>query len=98
MASQGHLVRVQEKGQITLPAAVRQRFKLQKGDLVAIECTESGVLVRPQALIALEALDRIGAVLREQGVTLEELMESGREIRAELVKEQYGLGTGAADG
>jgi hypothetical protein len=29
----------------------------------------------------MEALDQIGKILRERGVTLEELIESGREIR-----------------
>jgi hypothetical protein len=37
------------------------------------------------------ALDRIGAALRESGATLEELIESGREIRGESIAEKYGL-------
>ena len=37
-----------------------------------------------------KALDRIGENLRQEGLTLEELIESGREIRAELIREQYG--------
>ena len=90
MAAQQHLVRVQEKGQVTLPAAVRKRLGLKKGDLVAIEETREGVLITPQAILALKDLDEIGAALRESGVTLEELMESGRAIREELFREKYG--------
>lgn len=85
------LVRVQEKGQVTLPAEVRKRLGLKKGDLVAVVETEEGVLITPQEVLATKALDRIGQVLREQGLSLEELIPSGREVRGELVKETYGI-------
>ena len=91
MATDVKLVRVQEKGQVTLPAAVRRRLGLKKGDLVAVEETSEGVLITPQAVLALKALDEIGAILRENGVTLDDWMESGRAIREELVREQYGI-------
>jgi hypothetical protein len=42
-------------------------------------------------VLAAQLLDEIGDALREKGVTLEALIESGREIRAELVKEKYGV-------
>ncbi|MBX3069366.1 MAG: AbrB/MazE/SpoVT family DNA-binding domain-containing protein [Thermomicrobiales bacterium] len=85
------LVRVQEKGQVTLPADVRRRLGIQKGDLVSVTETPDGVVITPQKVIALKALDEIGRILREQGVTLEELMESGREIRGQLLTEMYGI-------
>lgn len=85
------LVRVQEKGQVTLPAELRRKLGLKKGDLVAVVETEDGVLIAPQHVIAMKALDRIGQVLREKGLTLEELIASGREIRGQMVKEKYGV-------
>jgi len=42
-------------------------------------------------IIAMDALDRIGEALKEKGLTLEELMESGREIRGKLLEKEYGL-------
>jgi AbrB family looped-hinge helix DNA binding protein len=80
------LVRVQEKGQVTLPADVRRRLGLEKGDLVAIVETPEGVLITPQEVVATRALDRIGEVLREQGLSLDELIESGRAERDELLR------------
>lgn len=82
---------VQEKGQITIPAEIRRKWRLKKGDLVAFVETERGVIISPQEVIAMEALDRIGRTLREKGFTLEELIESGREIRGKLLEEEYGL-------
>ena len=85
------LVRVQEKGQVTLPADVRRNLGLKKGDLVAVTSTREGVLITPQKVIATQALDRIGQALKVQGVTLEDLIESGRELRGELIDKQYDL-------
>ncbi len=86
------LVRMQEKGQITLPADVRRRLGLKKGDLVTVTETEDGVLITPSAVIATKALNRIGEILRKQGASIEELIESGREIRGELIDQEYGRG------
>lgn len=85
------LVRIQEKGQVTLPAELRRRLGLKRGDLVAITETDDGVLITPPEVLATKALDRIGEVLRAQGASLEDLIESGREIRGELVRQKYGL-------
>ncbi len=41
------LIRVQEKGQVTLPADVRRKTGLKKGDLVSVTTTEDGVLIKP---------------------------------------------------
>ncbi|MDP2936306.1 MAG: AbrB/MazE/SpoVT family DNA-binding domain-containing protein [Dehalococcoidia bacterium] len=85
------LVRVQEKGQVTLPAEVRRNLGLKKGDLVAVTQTPEGVLITPQEVIAMQALDRLGEALSKRGLSLEELIESGRDIRGEFIKEQYGI-------
>ncbi len=82
---------VQEKGQVTIPAEIRRKLGLKKGDLVAFIETDQGVLISPREVIAMEALDRIGKALEERGITLEELIESGREIRGQLLEEEYGI-------
>lgn len=84
-------VRIQENGQANLPVEVRRKFGLKKGDLVAFTETDEGILISPQQVIAMKALDRVGAILRAQGVDLDEMIESGREIRGELLKEEYGI-------
>ncbi len=85
------LVRVQEKGQVTLPAEVRKKLGLKKGDLVAVTETPDGVLITPQQVVAAKALDQIGAALREKGLSLEDIIESGRTERGRLIREQYGI-------
>ena len=85
------LMRVQEKGQVTLPAQVRRRYGIRQGDLVGVTETPEGILITPKAVIAARALDEIGAALTAQGITLEDLIETGRQIRGDLAKERYGL-------
>jgi AbrB family looped-hinge helix DNA binding protein len=41
------LVRVLRGGQVTLPAAVRERLKLTQGDYLEAEVVENGVLLKP---------------------------------------------------
>lgn len=85
------LVRIQEKGQVTLPSKVRQRLGLKKGDLVAVIETDEGVLISPQEIVASKALNQIGKALKEKGLSLEELIDSGREIKGQMLKEMYGI-------
>lgn len=89
--SEQKLVRIQEKGKITLPAKVRQKLGLKRGDLVAVVETDGGVLITPQEVIAMQALDRMGTELNKKGLTLEALIESGRDIRSQMLKEKYGI-------
>ena len=83
--------RVQEKGQVTIPTELRAKWGLKPGDLVGFEETERGILVTRQEVVATEAMDKLGDILHENGVTLEEWIEAGREIRGQLVEERYGL-------
>jgi len=80
------LSKVQEKGQVTIPAEIRKKWGLKKGDFVEFVETENGVMIRPQEMVAMQALDRIGEALKARGVTLEELLEDGNEIRDQLVR------------
>ena len=89
--SERKLVRVQEKGQVTLPSEVREKLGLKKGDLVAVMETNEGILISPQQIVATKALDRIGEVLKEKGLSLEALMESGREERGNIIEKKYGI-------
>ena len=85
------LSKVQEKGQVTIPEEIRRKWNLEKGDLVAFVETEDGVMISPQEAVAAEALDRIGEALKARGISLEEMIDGGREIRGQLLEEEYGI-------
>jgi antitoxin PrlF len=85
------LVRIQEKGQVTIPTEIRKKLGLKRGDLVAVMETPDGVFITPQQVVANKALDRIGNILKEKGLSLEEVISAGRELRTDLLKETYGI-------
>ena len=91
MATKLKVSRLQERGQVTIPLEIREKLGLEPGDMVAFVETEHGILISPQEMVAMEALDKMGALLREKGISLEEFIESGREIRGELIEQEYGL-------
>ncbi len=85
------LVRIQEKGQVTIPTEIRKKLGLKRGDLVAVMETPEGVFITPQQVVATKALDSIGDILKEKGLSLEELIAQGRDIRTDLLQETYGI-------
>ena len=80
---------IQENGQITLPVEFRRRYNLKKGDIVVFKETDEGLLISSKEALVMNLLDEIGAGLKAKGLTLDELIESGREIRQEIYEEQY---------
>jgi AbrB family looped-hinge helix DNA binding protein len=85
------LVRIQEKGQVTIPTEIRKKLGLKRGDLVAVVETPEGVFITPQQVVAKMAVDRIGGILKEQGLSLAELTAAGRDIRTDLLQDAYGI-------
>ena len=85
------VVRVQEKGQVTIPLEIRKKMNLKKGDLVTFVETQDGVVLKRAEVVASQSLDEIGRALQAKGISLDELMESGRELRGEIIAEEYGL-------
>jgi AbrB family looped-hinge helix DNA binding protein len=84
-------VRIQEKGQVTIPTKIRKKLNLRKGDLVTFVETKEGLLIKPAEVIVSEALDKIGEALRADGITLEKWIERSREFRSKMLEEEYGL-------
>ena len=47
----GHVTTVRAKGQVTIPAAVREAARLEEGDPVEVEIVDGGILLRPMKVI-----------------------------------------------
>lgn len=58
-------VRVQEKGQVTIPFEIRKKLKLKKGDLVTFIETRKGIIIQPAEVVVSAALEEIGQALKE---------------------------------
>lgn len=82
---------LQESGSVTLPAEFRKKYDLKPGDEIRFIETDAGLLISPREALIDKLLDDIGEDLRSKDITLDDLIESGREIRGRLLKERYGI-------
>ena len=79
---------IQENGQVTLPIEFRRRYNLNKGDAVVFRETEEGLLISPKESLVMKLLDEIDEGLRAKGISLDELISSGRQIREGIYNEK----------
>ena len=80
------VLRVEEDGRLTLPPELREKLRLRRADVVSVVETREGILLTNVALIADGDRELVDATLQEQGLLLDDLTESGREMRGELLK------------
>lgn len=74
---------------LTLSRKVCEALDVKPGDRLSLEVREGALLIRPARVVALEALEEFRRAIAESGVTEEELLEGGRQVREELFREKY---------
>lgn len=87
--------KIQERGNTTIPQSVRDYLKLDKGASIVYTFKPNGkveiekVTAQQQKQIddIFDALDNINDALKAQGVTFEQLMQTGKEERKKLFNE-----------
>jgi AbrB family looped-hinge helix DNA binding protein len=80
---------LRDRRQVTIPRAVCEELGIRPGDRLELRMEDGALIIRPSRVAALEAIRAIQQALEEAGVTEEELLESGRQIREELYREKY---------
>ena len=75
-------LKVDAAGRIVLPQAVRKHFRLEPGDMLALEVTEDAIILRPAAHSA-TLVEENGLLVREgePQVDLLRALETARERR-----------------
>jgi bifunctional DNA-binding transcriptional regulator/antitoxin component of YhaV-PrlF toxin-antitoxin module len=77
---------------LTLPREVCEQLEAKIGDRLLMTIEDKTLILRPSKQVALDALREIQRAFAASGITEEELQESGRQIRRELIRERYGIG------
>lgn len=77
------------KRQITLPKEVCDKLEIGPGDMLELVLEGSALVARPKKVAALNALKEIQKAFKRSGITEEELQETGRRVRQEIIKERY---------
>ncbi len=84
------LAEIKSRGQLTIPKKIRDMSNLEEGQVVSIiPCGES-IFITPRRLMLDEARREIGRIMKESGLTLEDLLAGLKEERKTLFKERYG--------
>ncbi|MGE3271961.1 MAG: AbrB/MazE/SpoVT family DNA-binding domain-containing protein [Chloroflexota bacterium] len=91
MSTPARLLPVEDDGRVMLPADLRAKLGLKQGDLVSVIETPEGLLLTSRQAAVAREIEQVDAEIGAHGVSLDELIESGRELRGELLKELYGI-------
>lgn len=85
------IVRVQEKGQVTIPQEVRRKLNLRKGDMVTFMETADGMVVRPVSQAAQQLQSALEKSLARRSVELSAVLEQVETLGGEEAARQFAL-------
>lgn len=83
-------IQVRKKGTITLPRELRRRYHLDEGDvLTVIDLGEGSMLLTPGVSQVAALGDKVGRLLADARVTVDELLEALDQEREAYYQERY---------
>ena len=84
-----YAVRLRERGQLTLPQAVRRDLAVDKGDvLTLVQIDDLAVLTRRSTLLP-KLSEEFTAIMKEDGVSLADLLQGLEQEREQLWRERH---------
>ena len=82
-------VRVRERGQITLPQSVRTSLAVDTGDTLNLVQIDDIVILSPRQAMIPKLSQEFTALMKEEGVSLAELLQGLEEERKLIWQERY---------
>jgi len=83
-------VQLRKRGVITLPAKLRQRYKLGAGDTLMLIELDGGLFLTPKVSVVPKLAEEIEQLRKEQGIEVEDLLKGLDEERRKYYQEKYG--------
>ncbi len=81
-------VQVRQRGTLTLPASLRERYKIKPGDTFRIVDLDGVLILTPMAPMVPELAREIERARVEAGLSMEEMLASLREQRTRYTQEK----------
>lgn len=76
------IVQVRNKGQFTIPAAMREKLGIAENSILSVSLLDSGaIIIMPKKLETPGLLKQTATLAKRHGVTLEEMLADLDEIR-----------------
>jgi bifunctional DNA-binding transcriptional regulator/antitoxin component of YhaV-PrlF toxin-antitoxin module len=83
-------IQVRERGVVTLPAELREKYKIENGQIFNLVDLDGIFVFVPMVPIVPELANEIERLRLEAGLSMEELLVSLREQREKYSTEKYG--------
>ena len=84
------IIQIRQKGVITVPVELRRKYGLSEGDIFTlVDLGEGAFILTPGSSEVARLGDQVAQVLREEGVSTEDLLQALEEEREEYYKEKY---------
>lgn len=83
-------VQVRQRGTLTLPAGLREKYGIQPGDTFRLMDLDGVLVLTPMVTMVPELAREIERARLEAGLTTEELLGALREQRERYHRENYG--------
>jgi AbrB family looped-hinge helix DNA binding protein len=84
-------VQVRQRGTLTLPAEIRDRYNIQPGDSYRLIDLDGVLVLTPLAPMVPELAREIERARAEAGLSVEEMLADLREQRERYAAETYGI-------
>lgn len=85
------LVRVRQRGQFTIPVEMRRQMGIEEGDVLSLIQLGNTLVATRKKLVAPEVAKAIEGLMREEGLTLGDLLDGWEKQREAYVRDEYGL-------
>ena len=84
-------IQVRERGVITLPAELRDKYKIETGQIFRLVDLDGIFVFVPMVPIVPELANEIERLRLEAGLSMEDLLVSLREQREQYTTDKYGI-------
>jgi len=83
-------VQISSRGNINIPVALRQKYRLKEGNtLRLIEVGDGSFFLVPKTSKVMKSADKVAKKVKDANVTLDDLLETLDEERKQYFKENY---------
>jgi bifunctional DNA-binding transcriptional regulator/antitoxin component of YhaV-PrlF toxin-antitoxin module len=83
-------VQIRRRGVLTLPAELRRRYDIDEGDaFTLVDLGEGSFLLTAQVSRVAHLGDQVARLMEEEGVTVDEILETLEEERERYYREHY---------